>query len=83
MCRARHETRHAAERLALCSTVTHRARVQGYALVEFTNKDDAESAIEQLDGTEILGQKISVTWAFVKPQGGGARRGGAAAPRRR
>ena len=40
--------------------------VQGYALVEYANKDEADAAIEALDGKKLLGQDIHVDYAFVK-----------------
>lgn len=52
--------------------------IKGYALVEYAAKEEAEAAIEKLDGTEILGEPIAVSWAFVKREA--SRRGG---PRRR
>ncbi|CAM9596108.1 unnamed protein product [Choristocarpus tenellus] len=40
--------------------------VKGYALVEFEEKDEAESAIADLDDSDLLGQKLHVAWAFIK-----------------
>lgn len=40
---------------------------QGYALLEFSEYDNAKKAIDELNGQDILGQKIKVDWAFVKP----------------
>jgi len=39
---------------------------QGYALVEFTEYDEANSAIKGMNGKDLLGQNIQVDWAFVK-----------------
>lgn len=39
--------------------------VKGYALVEFTEKEEAQDAINALSGSQLLGQKIGVAWAFL------------------
>ncbi|CAM9250331.1 unnamed protein product [Scytosiphon promiscuus] len=51
--------------------------VKGYCLVEFEKKEEAQSAIDEMDGSQLLEQDISVSWAFVR---GGS---GAGQPRRR
>jgi RNA-binding protein 8A len=43
--------------------------VKGYALVEYATQSEAQDAINNLHGSEILGKKIGVNWAFVKPSG--------------
>ena len=40
--------------------------IKGYCLVEFEKKEEAELAIAEMDGSQLLEQKISVTWAFVR-----------------
>jgi RNA-binding protein 8A len=38
--------------------------VKGYALVEFSSKQEAEAAIAEMDGKELLTQTVHVDWAF-------------------
>nr|GMD79285.1 RNA-binding protein 8A-like [Ipomoea batatas]GMD80845.1 RNA-binding protein 8A-like [Ipomoea batatas] len=40
--------------------------VKGYALVEYENFEEAQKAINEMDGTELLTQTIHVDWAFSK-----------------
>ncbi|CAM9788315.1 unnamed protein product, partial [Pylaiella littoralis] len=40
--------------------------VKGYCLVEFEKKEEAQLAIDEMDGSQLLEQDISVTWAFVR-----------------
>ncbi|KAI3449998.1 hypothetical protein Pfo_006663 [Paulownia fortunei] len=40
--------------------------VKGYALIEFEKFDEAERAINEINGTELLTQTINVDWAFSK-----------------
>ena len=40
--------------------------LQGYCLVEFETYREALLAKEAMDNSKILGQTISVDWAFVK-----------------
>ncbi|OIT03058.1 hypothetical protein A4A49_33735, partial [Nicotiana attenuata] len=40
--------------------------VKGYALIEYENFEEAERAINEMDGKELLTQPIHVDWAFSK-----------------
>ncbi|KAK6119737.1 hypothetical protein DH2020_046519 [Rehmannia glutinosa] len=40
--------------------------VKGYGLIEFEKFDEAQQAINEMDGTELLTQTINVDWAFSK-----------------
>ncbi|KAL2238592.1 RNA-binding protein 8A [Sesamum indicum] len=40
--------------------------VKGYALIEFEKFDEAQRAINEMDGTELLTQTLNVDWAFSK-----------------
>eukprot|EP00640_Fibrocapsa_japonica_P007112 CAMPEP_0113937596 /NCGR_PEP_ID=MMETSP1339-20121228/4190_1 /TAXON_ID=94617 /ORGANISM="Fibrocapsa japonica" /LENGTH=159 /DNA_ID=CAMNT_0000940427 /DNA_START=138 /DNA_END=617 /DNA_ORIENTATION=- /assembly_acc=CAM_ASM_000762 len=46
--------------------------VKGYALVEYEQLAEAQAAIQEMSGKELLGQEVTVDWAFTKP-GGSAR----------
>lgn len=59
--------------------------VKGYALLEYTHRKEAEEAINSMNGQDLLGQPLTVDWAFVQdekgsssgtggPRGGGDRR---------
>jgi RNA-binding protein 8A len=48
--------------------------VKGYALIEYESYAEAEKAIQEMDGEELLGQTIGADWAFVKGEGGGGSR---------
>lgn len=47
--------------------------VKGYALVEYDTYQEAHAAVTTLNHTDLLGQQISVDWAFVKGTRGGSR----------
>ena len=51
---------------------------RGFGFVEMPNKDEAQSAIEGLNGRELKGRKISVNEARPRSEGsrGGGIRGG-------
>jgi len=51
---------------------------RGFGFVEMSNKDEAQSAIEGLNGRELKGRKINVNEARPRSEGyrGGGRRGG-------
>lgn len=40
--------------------------MKDYALIEYEKKEEAEKAIEEMDGQQLLGKEIHVTWAFKK-----------------
>ena len=49
---------------------------RGFAFVEMTNPNEAEAAINALNGTELHGRNINVNVARPKPAGGGGGGGG-------
>jgi len=60
------------------SIVTDRetGRPRGFAFVEMGSATDASSAIEALDGQDLLGCPMRVNEAHDKPRGGGGGGGG-------
>lgn len=67
--------------------VTDRASGQprGFAFVEMSERESADAAIAQLNGTELRGRAMNVNEARPKPQsgGGGFNRGGGGGGARR
>jgi cold-inducible RNA-binding protein len=51
-------------------------RARGFAFVEMQSEEDAQSAIQKLNDTELDGRKLAVNEARPKPAGGGGDRGG-------
>ncbi len=51
-------------------------RSRGFGFVEMTNADEAERAINALNGTNFGGRPLNVNEARPKGDGGGAPRGG-------
>jgi RNA recognition motif-containing protein len=49
---------------------------RGFAFVEMSEKDSAEKAIAQLNGTDLGGRSITVNEARPKPSGGSGYGGG-------
>ena len=49
--------------------------VKGYALVEFGSQKEAQGAIDTMNGEKLMGQEISVDWAFSSgpSRGGGGK----------
>eukprot|EP00052_Salpingoeca_macrocollata_P033602 m.8944 g.8944 ORF g.8944 m.8944 type:complete len:166 (-) comp5335_c0_seq1:52-549(-) len=50
--------------------------MKGYALVEYETFNDAEKAIKEANGSEMLGQPVSLDWAFVRAPDAPAKRVG-------
>merc|ERR1711862_212830 len=48
---------------------------KGYAFVTFDNKEDAQTATDQLNGQEVMGQQVKVNVARPKNDSGGGRGG--------
>lgn len=38
---------------------------KGYALIEYATRKEAELAISGMNGQQLLGKEVKVTWAFV------------------
>lgn len=53
----------------------HLDSLKGYALIEYEKKEQAEKAIKELNGTELMETTIHVDWAFHGKTEGGSRRG--------
>jgi RNA recognition motif-containing protein len=49
---------------------------RGFAFVEMSERQSADAAIAQLNGTELRGRAMNVNEARPKPEGGGGRRDG-------
>ena len=51
-------------------------RSRGFGFVTFDDADDADAAIEKMNGTELDGRTLNVNVAQDKRRGGGGRGGG-------
>ncbi len=51
-------------------------RGRGFGFVEMLQDEDAEAAIQNIDGNEFLGRRLNVSEANPRPPGGGDRGGG-------
>ena len=51
-------------------------RSRGFGFVEMASEEDAQKAIDQLNGTELSGRTISVSIAQEKREGGNGGNGG-------
>ncbi|EWC43582.1 hypothetical protein DRE_01469 [Drechslerella stenobrocha 248] len=49
--------------------------VKGYALAEYSTKEEAKAAIEGINGKKLLDQTVSADFAFVRPPAGAANGG--------
>ena len=49
---------------------------KGFGFVEMMNANEADQAIDELDGSELDGRQIKVNEARPKEEGGGRRQGG-------
>ncbi len=60
------------------SIVTDRdsGQSRGFAFIEMSERNQAESAISALNGSELNGRAMNVNEARPKPQGGGSGRSG-------
>lgn len=59
------------KRLSTISSQAHAhpsVQLQGYALVEYETYREAQNAIDSMSSGEILGKRVVVDWAFVKPK---------------
>ncbi len=51
-------------------------RSRGFGFVTFTNDEDADTAVQEMNGTELDGRSINVNEARDRRSGGGGRGGG-------
>ncbi|CAL5350834.1 unnamed protein product [Camellia sinensis] len=61
----RHQVLQSPPTSPLPATTSSESRL-GYALIEYENFEESQKAINEMDGTELLTQTITVDWAFSK-----------------
>jgi RNA-binding protein 8A len=49
--------------------------VKGYSLIQYSTQHEAREALTEMDGAEVLGEKVRVSWAVITPDTGGGNRG--------
>jgi len=63
-------------REATVITDRYSGRSRGFGFVTFEDPEDAQTALREMDGTELDGRRLNVDVAHDKRRGGGGNRGG-------